>query len=99
MEDDPAHHLDGEEALIGGALAGLADRCEGLEDERVELLAVLEPLPELRRLVAKLVLGKPLELRLQRVDIGGLLCDPLHAAALAEAEDLLEAAELRRHRS
>ena len=44
VEDDPAHQLDVEEALPDRALARLADGGEGLEEELVERLAVLEPL-------------------------------------------------------
>ena len=90
-----AHHLDVEEALVGLADARLADGGEGLEEEVVELLAVLEPLPELGGLRAQLVVRERLELGLERRDVRGLLGEPLQAPALAEAQDLLEAAELR----
>ena len=53
VQDDSAHQLHVEHALIRGALTGLADGRERLEDELVEALAVLEPLPELRRLALR----------------------------------------------
>ena len=49
VEDDPAHQLDVEHALVRRALARFADGRERVEDEVVEALAVLEPLPEHRR--------------------------------------------------
>ena len=94
VEDDPAHQLHVEHALVGGALAGLADGRERLEDELVEALAVLEPLPELRRLALEVGGGQLLEVGLERGDVRGLLLEPLEAAALADAENLLEVADL-----
>ena len=58
----------------------------------LELLAVLEPLPELDRLPAQLLVRELLELGLEGRDVGGLLREPLHPPALAEAKGLLEAA-------
>ena len=66
VEDDPAHQLHVEHALVGRALARLADGRERLEDELVEALAVLEPLPELGRLALELGVGELLELGLER---------------------------------
>ena len=66
VEDDPAHQLHVEHALVRRALAGLADGRERLEGEVVEALAVLEPLPELRRLPRELGVGQLLELGLER---------------------------------
>ena len=91
VQDDPAHHLDVEHALVGLAQARLADGGERLEEEVVELLAVREPLPELGRLRAQLVVGERPELGLERGDVRRLLAEPLHAPALAEAQELLEA--------
>ena len=54
VEDDPAHHLDVEHALVRLAHARLADGGVGLEQQLVELLAVLEPRPELGGLAAQL---------------------------------------------
>ena len=94
VEDDPAHQLHVEHALARRALAGLADGGERLEGEVVEALAVLEPLPELRRLALEVGRGEVLEVGLERRDVGGLLLEPLDAAAFADAEDLLEVADL-----
>src|SRR5206468_8483445 len=90
VEDDPAHQLHVEHPLIRRALAGLADGREGLEEELVEALAVLEPLPELRRLALELGLRQILELGLEGRDVRRLLPEPLQAASLAGAQELLE---------
>src|SRR5207344_3364740 len=83
-----------EHALVRGALAGFADGRERLEGEVVEALAVLEPLPELRGLALEVDGGQLLEVGLERRDVRGLLLEPLDAAAFADAEDLLEVADL-----
>ena len=95
VEDDPAHQLDVEQALAGLALARLAHRGERLEEDVLERLAVLEPLLELGRLRQELGVRERLEVGLERGDVRGLLGEALDAASLAEAEDLLEAAEAR----
>ena len=61
VQDDAAHHLDVEHPLLRLAPARLADRGERLEEQLVERLAVLEPLPELGRLAAQLVVRELLE--------------------------------------
>jgi hypothetical protein len=94
VEDDPAHELHVEHALVGSALARLADGCERLEGEVVEALAVLEPLPELRRLALEVGGGQLLEVGLERGDVRGLVLEPLEAAALADAENSFEVADL-----
>ncbi len=100
VQDDPAHHLDVEHPLLRFAPARLAGGGVGLEQERVERLAVLEPLPELGALALELGVGELLEVRLEGRDVLGLLLEPLHAASLADAKDLLQPAEaLRWHRS
>src|SRR3954452_14798702 len=94
VEDDSTHELHVEHALARRALAGLADGRERLEDEVVEALAVLEPLPELRRLALEVGGGQLLEVGLERGDVGGLLLEPPDTTALADAENLLEVAYL-----
>src|SRR5205823_2203892 len=86
VEDDPAHQLDVEDALAGRALPRLTHGCERLEDEVVERLAVLEPLPELGRLGLQLLVGKGLELWLEGGDVGGLLLQALEPTAFADAQ-------------
>ena len=54
VEDDAAHLLDVEEADAHRALERLADGGEGLEDELVDRLAVLDPLLELDGLAGEL---------------------------------------------
>src|SRR5262249_34902465 len=98
VEDDPAHLLDVEEADAHRPLERLADRGERLEDELVDRLAVLDPLAELDRLAGELCVAQRLELGLEGADVGRLLGEALDATALAEAEDLLEGAQLLRHR-
>src|SRR4029079_6498347 len=66
-----------------------------LEEQLVEFLAVLQALPELRCLAAQLRVRQRLELRLERGDVPGLLLQAFHPPPLAEAESLLERAELR----
>src|SRR5207248_11615181 len=94
VQDDPAHQLDVEDALVGLALARFPDRGERLEEELLECLAVLEPLAELGGLRAELLVAERLELGLERGDVVGLLGQPLEAAAFAQPQDLLEVAEL-----
>ena len=61
------------------------DRRIRLEEEVLQLLPVLEPLPELGRLAAELVVGELLELGLEREDVLRLLGDALQPAAFAYA--------------
>jgi hypothetical protein len=57
------------------------------------------PLLELRRLGAELVVRERLEVGLEVGDVRGLLLQALRAATFAEAQDLLETAEVGgRHR-
>src|SRR5204863_6447293 len=84
-------------ALVGLALARLAHCGERFEQELLERLPVLEPLPELGALRAELVVAERRELGLERGDVVGLLGQALEAPTLAEAENLFEVAELRRH--
>src|SRR5512133_936719 len=98
VQDDAAHLLDVEEADAHGALERLADGGEGLEDELVDRLAVLDPLFELGCLAGQLGVAQSLELGLERGNVGGLLGQPLDAPALAEAQDFFEGSELLSHR-
>src|SRR5437868_5758098 len=97
VQDDAAHQLDVEQAHAHRALERLAHGRERLEDEVVEALAVLEPLPEVDRLRGKVGVGELLELRLERPDVRRLLGEPLEAAPFAGAEDLFERTELLDH--
>ena len=99
MEDDAAHLLHVEEADAHGALERLADRREGLEDELVDRLAVLDPLPELGSLSGELVVGELLELGLERADVGRLFGETFETPAFPEAKDLFERSELLGHSS
>ena len=68
VEHDAAHELDVEVALSQGALGGLADGGEGVDQEVVELLAVLEPTLEPRRALGERFVRQLLELGLELVD-------------------------------
>ena len=65
VEDDPAHQLHVEHALVRFAQARLADGGVGLEEQLVQVFAVREPLAELDRLRAQLVVGERAELGLE----------------------------------
>ena len=69
MQHRRAHQLDVEVAQAQRALGGLAHDREGLGQEVVERLAVLDPLAELVGLGAELVVGQRGELLLPRVDL------------------------------
>ena len=90
VQRDPAHHLDVEDALVGLAQARLARRGERLEEEALELLAVLEPLPKLDGLRAERLVRELLEVGLERRDVRGLLLQPLEPPPFAEAQCLFE---------
>ena len=92
MEDDPAHHLDVERALPEGALGGLTDCGEGLEEQFLKRLAVLQPLLEVDRLLGELRVGELFEIGLERGDVGRLLGEPLDTPAFAGAQYFLESA-------
>src|SRR5207253_4356004 len=94
VENDSTHPLHLEEADAHRPAERLPDGCEGLEDELVDRLSVLDPLLELNGLAGQLGVGERLELRLERADVGRLFGEPLQPAALAEAKGLLERAEL-----
>jgi hypothetical protein len=88
MEDDSAHQLDVEETHTDRALERLADGGVGFEDELVQLLAVVEPLPELGGLRGKIGVGELLEFRLEGADVGRLIAQALEAPAFAEPKSL-----------
>ncbi len=90
VEDHRAHQLDVEGAQADRALGGFPDGREGLEDELVEVLPVLEPLPELGGLRRELLVGQRLEVRFERGDVRGLVGQLLEAPALAHAKDALQ---------
>ena len=93
MEDDSGHELDVEEAYAYRPLERPRTAAY-VEEDLLERLAVLDALIELGGLAAQLVVGERLELGLERADVGGLLGEPLESPALADAQDLLERAEV-----
>ena len=94
VEDDPAHHLDVEEADAHRPLERLAHRRERLEEDVLERLAVRDALPELGGLALQLLVGELLELRFERSDVLRLAAQPLEPPALADAQKALEATEI-----
>ena len=90
MQCDPAHDLDIEVALAGGALGCLAHRGEGLGEEIVRRLPVLQAQLELPRLGLEFVVGQLLHLRL----VGGHeLChgvEVLELAAFAQVREFVQ---------
>src|SRR6266511_1439356 len=97
VERDPAHQLHVEEADADRALERLADGRVALEEELLERLAVLEPLLELGGLGGEFVVRERLELGFEGADVRRLVLKALEPAALAEAEDLFEGAEVLGH--
>src|SRR5262249_147449 len=91
VENDSAHQLNVEEPDADRPLERLADGGERLEQEVFELLAVLQPLPELGGLGGELLVGELLEVGLERADVRGLLGAALPATALSEPKELVEA--------
>jgi hypothetical protein len=98
VQDDASHQLDVEETDAERALERLTNGGICLEEQLLERLAVFEPPLELGRLPGQLLVGQRLELRLDRRDVGGLLGEPLHAAAFTDPKNLFEGAELLSHR-
>ena len=98
VEDDAGHELDVEGADADRPLERLAHGGIRLEEDLLERLAVLDALLELGGLAAQLVVRERLELGLERADVGRLLGEPLEPPALADAQDLLERAEVLGHR-
>ena len=94
VQDDRAHHLDVEHPLLRLAPARLAHGRVRLEEQLVERLAVREPLAQARGRAAQLLVRERLEVGLERRDVVRLPRERLQAAALADAEDLLELAEV-----
>ena len=86
VQRDPAHHLDVEDALVRLAEPRLARSGKRLEEEALELLAVLKPLPELDRLAAQRLVRELLEIGLEGGDVRGLLLQPLEPPALRRSE-------------
>ena len=98
VEDDAAHQLHVEEADADRALERLAHGRERLEEEVVEVLAVLDPLLELDGLRGELLVAQLLEFGLERADVLRLLLEALGTPAFTDAEDFFERSELLGHR-
>ena len=69
---------------------GLAHDGKRLDQQVVERLAVGDALPELRGLVAELLVGERLDLRLERADLRDARVEALELALVLGADDLGE---------
>ena len=76
-------------------MARFANGRERLEDQVVDRLAVVDPLPELRRLAGELGIGQRLEIGLERGDVVSLVAEALEPPAFAEAKGFFDVRELR----
>ncbi len=85
-----AHHLDVVVALADRALGGLATDGERLEQEVVEVGAVVEPLAELVGLGLERVVGQRADLGFEGVDVGHHALQRLDLLAFTGAEDAIE---------
>ncbi len=88
VEHDPPEQLHVEVALADGSLHGLANRGEGLRDQIVEGLPVLQALSELSRPRAERRVGESGGLGLQPVDPLYEGKQPLELAVVLGADDL-----------
>ena len=70
MQGRAAHELHVVVALADHPPGGLADHGERLDQQVVEVLAVVEPLAELGGLGLERVVGQRFDLGLERVDVG-----------------------------
>ncbi len=85
-----AHQLDVVVALADGASGGFTAHGEGLEQEIVEIGAVVEPLSELDRLGLECVVGQCRDLGLPRVDLRHHPFEGLELLAFTGPEDAIE---------
>jgi hypothetical protein len=90
VERRAAHHLDVVVALPDDPVGRLAGHRERLDEDVVEGLTVVEPLPEFGRLAPQLVVGEPPVLVLPRVDVGDDALQCLEFLAFPRAEDAIE---------
>ena len=85
-----AHHLHVEMALTDDTPSALAYDGERLDGEVVEIGAVGDALAELIRLGAQLLVGQPLQLRLERADVRHHGLEGFQLLALSGAEDAVQ---------
>ncbi len=90
MQHDGAHDLHVEGTHAQGTLGALAGDGEGLEQQVVERLAARDPLLELRRAGAQLLVGEGAHLGLEGADGGDLLLEELRALALTGVQQLVD---------
>jgi hypothetical protein len=90
VEHHPADQLDVEVAHAQRAFGRLADAGEGLREQIVEVLALVEARAELLGLGAQGLVGEGGDLVFEGVDLLDALVHALESATLARAQDLLE---------
>ena len=84
------HELHVEVALAEHPPRRLAHGGEGVDEQVVEGLAVVEPLPEVDGPVGQVVVGQGLHLGLELVDEGNELCQPADLLSLAGPQDAVK---------
>ena len=90
MEGGPAHELDVVVALADDPAGGLAGYGEGLDEQVVDLLALLDPALELTGLGLQRVVAERLQLGLERVDVRDEGGDGTDLLAFTGAEETIE---------
>ena len=90
VQHHAADQLHVEVPHVEHAPAGLADHGERLDQQVVERLAVGDALAELDGLVAELLVGERLDLRLERADLRDARTEPLDLTLVLGADDLGE---------
>ena len=86
VEDNAAHELDVEMALVQSALGRLAHRREGFDQKLVQRLAAGQPLLQPRRASPQLFVGERLDRRLERIDRLNVALEALQITLVGGAE-------------
>ena len=86
MQDDAAHQLHVEMALAEGALGRLAHGGKGLDQQVVELGAVVEALAETGGAGGQRLVGEGFQARLELVDLLDIIAEGLDVPVIGGAE-------------
>jgi hypothetical protein len=90
VQHHAAHQLDVEVAHVQHAQSGLAHDGECFDEQVVDRRAFGDPLTELDGLLAKLLVGEGVNLRLEGADLGDGRAQPLDLPFVLGADDLRE---------